>query len=138
MVPVKNLITRLLQIDTVEPVWEFGSFHEISQLRIVPPGVVSFSLDSGRIGLAVALQALGALEDVVYPFFKIVKDKKSVLLPYGLLDVFKSGGSQDLDDLNVPDPDQVGDPFGQGGDVVSDLNLFLVPKSLPSHGIGRE
>ena len=63
-------------------------------------------------------------EDVVDPLLQVVEDQEAVLFAHGLLDILEPGGAQNLDDLDVPDANEVGDPLCEGGSFVAGLDAF--------------
>jgi hypothetical protein len=87
-------------------------------------GHEAFSFNPFPVHLFVSFPTTNVLEDVINSFLQIVKDHQAILLSHGLFDVLEARGSQNLDDLDVPDPDQIGDAFGQSGGFMENFNLF--------------
>ncbi len=114
IVAVEDAVAGGLEVHIVEPVGQLRRLDEVSSARGIAIRTPSPSRGHpGWFDLAVSLQAIRVIEDVVDPLFQVVKDEQAVLFPHGLLDVLEAGGAQDFDDLDIPDLNQVGDPFGQ-------------------------
>ncbi len=95
-----------------------GGLDQIFQLAVSPSVPVTFSLNARQIGLAVSLQVFFILKVVVDSLFQVVEYEQPIFLAHGLSDFFEARSTENFDHLNVPDPDDIGDTFCEGCQIV--------------------
>jgi hypothetical protein len=117
---------------------QIGGLDEILKLTVSPSIAVTFSMDPCHIELAVSLQAVFVLEDVINPLLQIVKNEQPVFLSHSLSDFLEARRAENLNNLHIPDPDEVRDSLCQYGGVVLNLDAFSSQKSLPGHWVSRQ
>jgi hypothetical protein len=113
IIAVEDTIAGGLEATVVKPVREMRGLDKILQLMVLPSRTISLSLYTGPVTLAVSVQAVLVFKDVVNPLLKVVKNEQPILFAYGLSDLLETRGAKNLNDLNIPYPDEAGDSVCQ-------------------------
>ena len=86
---------------------------QIFQLTVTPSVAIPFSLNTRNVALTVSLESGLAFKNVLNPLLEVIKNEKSVFLTHCLFNILEPGSAQNLNDLNVPDPDEIGNTLCQ-------------------------